>query len=213
MIELAFNLTGKSIRLADVATQLIHDHATSMIDPAELAFIAGSLLEIPWQQGEIIVEIGAWRGDTTVFMAKFLDAMGHKVPILSIDPFERVNPDPLNPQGSYLKYLENILKSGLEQVCFPLVAFSQEAAPVVPERIGFLLVDGDHHYPAIAEDLTLYTPKLVTGGLLFIDDYLESYAGVMRATDEFLDDNAEFQILHKTYFVIARKIAFQGGGP
>ena len=131
--------------------------------------------------------------------------MGRQMPILSIDPFDRVTPDPGNPQGSYTRYLANIRDSGLDHVCLPLVAFSQDAAPVVPANIGVLIVDGSHHYPNVKQDLELYLPKVVSGGIIFVDDYIPAYAGVMRAIDETFTPESPFSILHKTYFVIAQR--------
>ena len=92
----------------------------------------------------------------------------------------------------------------------PMVAYSQDAAPAVPDRIGVLVVDGDHHYESVRRDLALYAPKLLPGGLVFVDDYVPAYAGVQKATDEFFEGNTGFTILHKSYFVIARKA---GGAP
>ena len=204
-MECIFNQTGELVILPKHAARLIQSHASNMIDPGELTFIAACLMRAHWEQHQIIVEIGTLYGNTAVFMAKFMESLDLNVPILSIDPFERVEFDALNPQGSYRKYLDTILKSGVENVCLPLVAFSQQAAPVVPNHIGFLLIDGDHHYESIVQDLTLYAHKLVAGGLLFIDDYIDAYPGVIQATDEYLEGSPEFEILHKSYFVIARK--------
>ena len=83
--------------------------------------------------------------------------------ILSIDPFERCQPDNLNPQGNYEQYIENIKANGVEDRCMALAAFSADAARTVPGGIGVLVVDGSHHYDAVKKDLELYLPKVVTG--------------------------------------------------
>jgi Methyltransferase domain len=131
--------------------------------------------------------------------------LGKQVPILSIDPFERVQPDSLNPQGIYSAYLENIRKHNVESSCLPLAAFSQDAAPVVPDKIGVLVVDGGHHYPVVNKDLALYGPKLLDGGFIFIDDYGTSYPDVVRAVDEYFVAGSQFTILHKAYFIVAQR--------
>lgn len=82
----------------------------------------------------------------------------------------------------------------------PLVAFSQDAAPAVPEKIAVLIVDGAHHYEQVAQDLALYAPRLLPGGLIFIDDYNPLYPSVVRATDEYFTGRPAFRILHQTYF-------------
>lgn len=197
------------VNLPDVFQKLAEAHASEMMDASELLYLAGTLALYHWYRDAIVVEIGTYIGKTAAFMAQVLKLLQKQAPVLSIDPFERVQPDPGNPQGVYSKYLETIRRARCEDVCFPLVAFSQAAAPVVPDKIGVLVVDGSHHYPAVQKDLEFYGPKILPNGLIFIDDYGPAYPGVMRAVDEYLDSGAPFTVLHKTYFVVAQRKAEQ----
>jgi hypothetical protein len=205
-MKLALTPSGRVVDLPDQAQRLAETYRSKMMDAAELLHLAATLSLYPWDERAIVVEIGAYTGQTTVFMAQVLQLLKKRVPILSIDPFERAQPDPLNPQGVYAAYLENMRKHKVENLCLPLVAFSQYAAAVVPERIGVLIVDGSHHYPIVSQDLALYTIKVLPGGLVFLDDYVPAYPGVMRAADEYLTPERSFRILHKTYFVIAQRM-------
>jgi hypothetical protein len=208
-VRMMFSPSGVVVDLPDSMPALAEEHSSEMLDASELFNLAGALALMPLGPGEsgLVVEIGAYRGRTSIFMARALRALGRAATILSIDPFERVRPDRLNPRGSFPTYLKQVQSAGLEDVCVPMVAYSQHAAPAVPDRIGVLVVDGDHHYESVCRDLALYAPKLLPGGLVFVDDYAPAYAGVRKATDEFFDGNAGFTILHKSYFVIARKAA------
>ncbi len=67
-------------------------------------------------------------------------------------------------------------------------------------------MDGSHHYPIVSKDVKLYANKVLPGGLIFIDDYVPAYSGVMRAADEYLVPERPFRILHKTYFVVAQRM-------
>ncbi|MBI3326601.1 MAG: class I SAM-dependent methyltransferase [Nitrospinae bacterium] len=176
-----------------------------MMDTGELLVLAGTLVAYPWDTEAIVVEIGTYVGQTAVFMAQVLHHAGKRIPVLSIDPFERVQPDPLNPQGIYAAYLENIRAHHVEDVCMPLVAFSEDAAPVIPDNIGVLVIDGGHHYPVIKKDLDLYAPKVLPNGFIFVDDYGPAYPDVMRAVDEYFTAERPFRILRKTYFVVAQR--------
>tara|TARA_R100001509_G_scaffold153787_1_gene114914 strand:+ start:190 stop:432 length:243 start_codon:yes stop_codon:yes gene_type:complete len=49
--------------------------------------------------------------------------------------------------------------------------------------IDFLYVDGNHSYEAVLQDITLYYPKVKSGGLIIFDDYSEP--GVAKAALEF----------------------------
>jgi hypothetical protein len=163
-------------------------------------------------------------------MARVLQRLGHRIPILSIDAFDRAprfdrDPprgirrwadwvtshfreppqwDPLRPQGAYAAYIDTIRAHEVEDVCLPLAAFSKDAARVVPETVGVLLVDGGHEYPVVSQDLELYAPKVSPGGFIYIDDY-EAYPGVGRAVDEYFVDTRPFTIVHKSYFVVAQR--------
>jgi cephalosporin hydroxylase len=204
-VDIAFNRSGLSIHLADEVAAWADTFKSTMMDASELAHLAATLAAYPWHAEGIVVEIGAYHGSTSVFMAKVLQRLGHRVPVLSVDPFERAAPDRLNPRGLYAAYLRTVRDHDLEDVCLPLVAFSRDAAPVVPATIGVLVVDGGHHYPTVSQDLRLYAPKVLPGGLIFVDDYVDAYPGVMRAVDEYFVDARPFSIVHKSYFVVAQR--------
>jgi cephalosporin hydroxylase len=204
-MKVVFNKSGQTVSLPDEVATWAAEAGSVMMDAAELTHLAAAVAAGPWRNDAIVVEIGAYRGTTTVFMARVLQRLGHDAPILSIDAFERVAPDPVNPQGVYLAYLEAIRLHGVAERCLPLAAFSQDAARVVPDTIGLLVVDGGHHYPVVSADLRLYAPKVVPGGFIFIDDYVPAYPDVMRAVDEYFGRSREFAIVHQSYFVVAQR--------
>lgn len=204
-MKLTFQPSGKTVEIPDEVDAMAKAAASGMMDPVELSFLAGAALSYQWHSDAIVVEIGAYIGRTSVFLAKVLQLSNVRVPILSIDPFERV-PDVFgNPQGHYKEYIANIQAAELDTVCLPLSAFSQDAAPVVPSKAGLLIVDGSHHYEFVSNDLRLYAPKVLPGGMIFIDDYTADYPGVMRAVDEYFGPEQPFEILHKGWFVIAQR--------
>lgn len=204
-MKIEFSLGSGSVDLPEDIVALANAFQSVMMDSRELLFLAATLRCYRWRCDCILVEIGAFHGQTTVFMAKVLEELGRRPPILSIDPFDRVVPDPLNPQGNYSLYIGNVTASGYEHQCMPLVAFSHDAAALVPARIGVLVVDGGHHYPVIAGDLRLFAPKVRPSGYLFIDDYGPAYPDVMRAVDEYFAEDASYDVIHRDYFVVARR--------
>lgn len=184
--------------------------ASIMMDAAELLYLAGTLQAAKITDKDIVVEIGSFYGGTAVFLHNILTTFGNvHTPILSIDPFERCIPtNDFDAQGSYTKYLEQILKSGAGSRCMPLVAFSQDACLVVPNNIGMLLVDGSHEYERAKDDLFLYADKVRPGGYIFVDDYGErNYPGVFKAFNEFLETRNDYQASHLVdgWFAIAQR--------
>lgn len=59
---------------------------------------------------------------------------------------------------------------------------SQEVSPV--ENTDFLLVDGDHSYPAVCSDMARHGVAVRTGGLIVLDDYHTSFPGKVRWVQE-----------------------------
>jgi len=205
---LKFTPSQVEVELPETVMALAKQFRSEMMDEGELAHLAACLALSPWTGKEIVVEIGTYIGITAAFLAKTLRLLGREGgKILSIDPFERLPQEELNAQGSYSKYLETISKNMVEDICLPLIALSGQAAPVVPEKIGLLIVDGSHLFPGVMQDLELYSPKVVPGGIVFLDDYVPPYPGVQRAIDEFFTPDKPWSILHKTYFVAMRRNA------
>src|SRR5437764_15293596 len=98
-MRLVLNQSGATIDLPDSVRAGAEAAASEMMDAAELLHLAAALALCEWRPGAIVVEIGTFQGQTAVFLAKVLEALGVRAPVLSIDPFERARPDGLNPQG------------------------------------------------------------------------------------------------------------------
>lgn len=206
-MEIVFNQSGLTTVFEQQIVDLAKVAESTMIDAVELLHLAASVQAAKLLEPDIIVEIGALDGKTTVFLHQILNLLGDEItPILSIDPFDRCTPGEMNPAGIYQRYLDNTLKANAADRCMPLVAFSQNAYKFVGDNIGLLMIDGCHHYEAIVNDLRLYSNKVRSGGILFIDDYdPQVFPDVCRAVDEFMIDRSDYQILHKSWFVIAQK--------
>jgi polysaccharide pyruvyl transferase CsaB len=189
---------------AETLQSLADRFSTDMINSTDLTALASALTSFSWSGTEIVVEIGAYTGSTTVFMAKVLETIGVRATIIAVDPFERCTPDALNPQGNYKKFMETIRAHRVEDRCTPIAEFSAGAAPAVPDRIGVLFIDGSHHYDAIRTDLELYTPKVVSGGYLYIHDYFDAYPDVIRAVDEFTAKHPEWERVARGNYLVCR---------
>lgn len=210
MPELILRPSLVSVQLPQQLLELAKEHGSRMIDATELTHLCGCLVLSPPEDDEIVVEIGTFVGSTAAFLARALWALGdiHR-PVVSVDPFERLPAEKLNAQGRYQEYLSTIKRYGVEDVCMPLVTLSEYAAAATPNRIRLLIVDGSHEYEGAIRDLTLYAPKVVAGGMIFLDDYSQAYPGVRRAVDEYFTPERPWTVLHKSYFVVAQK---QGSG-
>jgi len=130
------------------------------------------------EDGFLFVEIGSYKGMSTAFMAVEIVNSGKNINFECIDPMElgigswSCNED--EQQG----YSEKDFHQRLEAVkgYYKLHKMtSNEAANLYEDgSIDFLMIDGDHGYDAVFQDITNYLPKMRSGGLIAGDDAYES---------------------------------------
>lgn len=75
-------------------------------------------------------------------------------------------------------------------------------------HLDFVYIDGDHNYAAVKKDLTLAFQKVKPGGIIAVDDYLDSNwwgRDVIRATHEaLLEHEASLLFMLDNQVVMAR---------
>src|SRR5436309_8789565 len=133
-----------------------------------------------------IVEIGSWRGMSTIALAK-----GARVPVYAIEPHE----DFVGVLGGVFgpadrrAFFENLLRAGVvEQV--RLVNLSSEVvAPGWQLPVGLLWIDGDHRYEAVQRDFSCWEPHL--RGLVAFHDAIQPTLGSAQFVDELLANGFE----------------------
>lgn len=186
---------------------LVTEHVQpGMTDFESLWYLVQGLINSPLTEDSIIVEIGTYHGVTAALMGRVLKLLNKDLCVLSIDPFEDYEPNPKNPQGNYLQYQKNIEAFGVKNLCVCLKGFSEKVANAVSDNIAFLTIDGSHDYEDVLSDIRKYTPKVNSGGYIWIDDYNEySYPGVFNAVNETLENNTLFELVYKCPTLIMYK--------
>lgn len=131
-----------------------------------------------WQGGDehksawgVAVELGAWWGESTVFLAQHF---GH---VWAVDHFE--GPDDLAPSfeereiraALYAQLLSNLQHAGVEDRVTPVRMRTLEAALALKLRPDFVYVDADHAAEAAYVDALAWGLKLAPGGLIAGDDF------------------------------------------
>jgi O-methyltransferase len=146
-----------------------------------------------------LIECGAWRGGSCIFMRAILAAYGVKDRLVWVsDSFEGL-PRPKEdkyPEGhiwsggqmavSLEEVQNNFKKYGLldEQVKF-LKGFFIDTLPMAPiERIAVLRVDGDL-YESVTQTLQYLYPKVSVGGYIILDDYGDHLPPAKKAVDDY----------------------------
>jgi O-methyltransferase len=170
-----------------------------------------------------IVECGVWRGGSMQAIARTLDSAGiHDRDLYLYDTFEGMTPptdkdvrrnDGSTAADSLAKSdrsslvwayasLEDV-QAGFEAVPYPAERLHYVKGPVeetvpgtLPDQIAILRLDTDW-YESTAHELTHMYDRLVSGGVLMIDDY-GYWQGSRQATDEFLERTGERLLLIRT---------------
>lgn len=129
---------------------------------------------------EVCVEIGAWTGSSVLPVARTLRFL-KSGKIYAIDAWSNAvatrywdDNDPNKPWWSTVnmkqihKTFQNMITSWkLEKYCKEIVLPSEEAVNYV-NSIDFLHLDGDYSEKGSMEDVTLYFPKVRSGGYILI---------------------------------------------
>ena len=127
-----------------------------------------ALYNLAMKANEAIVEIGSWKGYSTVWLAKG-SKEGNKVPIYAIDTFEGDIHSFVTGEGETFKiFINNIDKKGVREIVIPKVMKSVDAVRDWVKPIDLLFIDGDHD--EIDIDFERWYPHLVNGGIMALHD-------------------------------------------
>ena len=141
------------------------------------------------KDGAVFVEVGAFLGKSTHYMATEIFNSKKKVQFHVVDIWliESENQRKLAGNDSKSLFLEN-LKPFLKKKWFHVHHTpSIEASKLFEDKsLDFVLIDADHSYEAVKEDLRAWVPKIKPGGVIAGDDYTShTHPGVRRAVDEY----------------------------
>jgi len=68
-IDVAFNVSGARVHLPGAVQDWAAALASGMMDEGELTYLAAALATYQWDGRSVVVEIGAYVGSTSAFMA------------------------------------------------------------------------------------------------------------------------------------------------
>ncbi|HEY2919039.1 MAG TPA: class I SAM-dependent methyltransferase [Candidatus Binatia bacterium] len=138
----------------------------------------------------VIVEIGSWKGKSTVALARG-SAKGTHEKIYAIDPHS-ILPEERYFDDTKSEFLANVERAGVKARVIPMIMTSEEAAKDWTRPIRLLWIDGDHRYEPAKLDFTLWEPFLVEGGILAMHDTIRKQ-GPKRVLWENVFRSSRFQ--------------------
>jgi predicted O-methyltransferase YrrM len=108
----------------------------------------------------VIVEIGSWKGKSTICLGLGSRA-GSSLPVYAVDP---------HADYRFGDFKTNVERAGIADLVRPIASLSQPAADEFEEPIELLFVDGSHEYDLVLEDFEKWVPKVVEDGWVAFHD-------------------------------------------
>lgn len=139
------------------------------------------------EDGATFVEVGAWKGRSTAYMATEIANSGKQISFHTVDWFKGSNEpahhaDPIVQNGKlYEHFCENIRP--VRHLVNVLQMSSTEGAQMFADNsLDFVFLDGAHDYDSVVADILAWYPKLKPGGVLAGDDFMmPPFPGVTKA--------------------------------
>jgi predicted O-methyltransferase YrrM len=155
----------------------------------------------------LIVEIGVWKGASSIRMAQAMKDQGVRGTIICVDTWlgsvEHWTQDwfaDLACDHGYptlqRKFMNNVVAANVQDIIVPLPLDSVNASQVLKHfaiSADVIHIDAGHDYASVMSDLKAWWPVLAPGGLYIGDDYHqggEHWAEVQQAHDAFFADIA-----------------------
>jgi hypothetical protein len=169
-----------------------------LIDPQGWNGDHPALQRLAGAGGSIVIDVGVWKGQSTISMALAMKNAGIDGCVIAVDTFlgsvenwtgegelfARVVGRP----NLYETFLNNVVAAEATGYIVPLAQTSATAALILHRagiRASVIHVDAAHDYEAVLQDIKVYWELLIPHGYMIGDDYHEIWPGVVRAAGEF----------------------------
>ena len=136
-----------------------------------------------------IVEIGSWKGRSTVWLAHGAQRAGARV--IAVDPHVNSHEDP--DANTLDAFTANLARAGADGNVDALVMTSAEAARALRGEVELLFVDGDHSVEGARADAVIWLPRILERGVVMFHDVATSgYSGPRRVFQASVCRNPQF---------------------
>lgn len=139
-------------------------------------FIYKSIVEQA-SDDSLFVEIGSFQGRSTAFMCVEIANSGKKIRFECIDPmcstpnYElSIKQHPKEWEGYEVTKFHERLQSVKDYYKLHQISSTEAASLYQDGSIDFIMIDGDHSYEGVYNDVKNFLPKMRSGGLMAGDD-------------------------------------------
>jgi hypothetical protein len=172
--------------------------------------------------GDSIVEIGTFFGQSTIFMASLIKESGKKIKFDTIDSLWQIDADVRrgdHPKSFYdyrfSEQLKDIPIDELIKAHYRLCGVDEYINLMIgdsrwlwkwydEESLQFVYIDGDHNYEIVKLDIDNWWSRVKVGGYLGGDD-IDAYPSVLKAMNELIEreniPNHNIQIFPNSFLI------------
>jgi hypothetical protein len=146
-----------------------------------------------------IVEVGAWKGCSTAFLAVEIINSGKNIKLDVVDTWSGGIPDPSSHlyEEDLKKNNDNIVEifkkniKPVEHIIKLIQMTSADASKLYDNKsLDFVFIDANHTYESVKEDILSWLPKIKNGGIIGGHDYdFHAIPGVTKAVKEIFNNN------------------------
>lgn len=161
------------------------ENVEGYLAPNEMRFLA-LLAACPTAEGEIL-EIGSFKGKSTIILAKAAELSGSST-VNAVDPMtapSETDPDLRGDDSSFADFQKNIKAQDVDGKIQFHQMFSCELAKTWDKPLRLLWIDGDHTYEGTKLDFDGFAPHLSDKAIVAIHDVLHEFEGGIRV---FMED-------------------------
>lgn len=142
--------------------------------------------------GAVFVEVGCWKGLSTVYLGMAIEASGKPIILHCVDTFtgspgEQFHQDRVRESGGsvFPIFRENLKRFAVKADVH--ITDSLSASNLFGDgKVDFVFIDADHEEASVAADIIAWLPKIKPGGILAGHDYHGDWPGVPAAVDKLL---------------------------
>lgn len=138
-----------------------------------------------------IVEIGSWKGKSTIWLASGSKSPGREK-VFAVDP--HTGSKEHGEVQTFDEFKRNIRLTGVDDYVVPLNMTSEEAERIWKGDIRLLWIDGSHEYKDVRKDFLLWQQNLTDDGVIALHDsyFAWVWPGPTRVAQEFIVGNPFF---------------------
>lgn len=135
--------------------------------------------------GGTIVEVGCWKGASTIFLA--LEAREKQVSVFCVDTWlgssEHSNTNEVKERKLFGVFLEN-MRPVIDDISVLRISSVSASRVFEDGSLDAVFIDADHAHESVRQDILCWLPKVKSGGILAGHDYVSAYGGVIKAVNE-----------------------------